>query len=299
MSSKKKTVFKGCATALITPFSKGAVDYESLDRLIEYQISEGADALVVCGTTGESATLDDDERREVIYFSVTKVAGRIPVIAGTGCNNINKAVELSKYADECGADAVMTVTPYYNKASATGLIKSFVKIADSVKIPVMIYNVPSRTGIDIPIHVYKELAQHDNICAVKEASGNIVTVEKILYSCANMLDVYSGNDDMILPVLAVGGIGVVSVVSNILPKKVHDLCAEFESRRINESAQIQLELLDIINAMFSEVNPIPVKSAVALLGACSDEMRLPLCALDAHKLNELKNVLKKYDLEIK
>lgn len=299
MSGKKKTVFKGCATALITPFSKGAVDYESLGRLIEFQISEGADALVVCGTTGEVATLDDDERRKVISFSVTKVAGRIPVIAGTGCNNINKAVELSKYAGECGADAVMTVTPYYNKASANGLIKSFTKIADNVKIPVMLYNVPSRTGIDIPIHVYKELSQHENICAVKEASGNIVTVEKILDSCADGLDVYSGNDDMTLPVLSVGGIGVVSVVSNILPKKVHDLCDTFEMGQIRKSAQIQLELLEIINAMFSEINPIPVKSAASLIGLCSNEMRLPLCELDAHKLRELIKVLKKYDFEIK
>ena len=297
MSKSKKTVFIGCATALITPFEAGSVDYKSLGRLIEYQITEGADALVVCGTTGESATLSDDERRSVISFTVDKTAGRIPVIAGTGCNNINKAAELSKYASECGADAVMTVTPYYNKASAAGLIKSFSKIADSVKIPVMIYNVPSRTGIDIPLSVYKELAEHENICAVKEASGNIVNIERIVRCCGDKLDVYSGNDDMTLPVMSVGGKGVVSVVSNILPKKVHEMCMAFIHNDREESLKIQLDLLELIDIMFFEVNPIPVKTAASIMGLCTSQMRLPLCELEKEKLLKLKETLLKYSIK--
>ncbi|MBO7148808.1 MAG: 4-hydroxy-tetrahydrodipicolinate synthase [Clostridia bacterium] len=296
MSNCKNKVFKGCATALITPFSNGKTDYESLGRLIEFQIVEKADALVVCGTTGESATLSEGERRELISYAVKKVNGRVPVIAGTGCNNISSAVSLSRYAYECGADAVMTVTPYYNKASAAGLYKSFTSIADAVKIPVILYNVPSRTGIDIPIWLYKELACHENICAVKEASGNIVTVAKILEGCDGKLDVYSGNDDMTLPVLALGGSGVVSVVSNIMPRRVHDMCACFEEGRIKESARIQLELLRLIGACFSEINPIPVKTMASLMGLCSDEMRLPLCALSDKETDALKNVMRGYML---
>ena len=296
MSNHKKTVFTGCATALITPFSGGEVDYDSLGRIIEYQINGGADAIVVCGTTGESATLSDDERREIISFSVNAAKGRIPVIAGTGCNNIGKAVTLSKYASDCGADAVMTVTPYYYKASASGLVKSFTSIADNVNIPVIIYNVPSRTGIDIPLDVYAELAHHDNICAVKEASGNIVTVEKIIEKCGDKLDIYSGNDDMTVPVMAVGGRGVISVVSNILPQNVHDICAAFDAGNIKESARLQNNLLELIGACFSEVNPIPIKTAAALMGLCKSEMRLPLCELDGVKLASLKKTLAKYGL---
>ncbi|MBQ4137401.1 MAG: 4-hydroxy-tetrahydrodipicolinate synthase [Clostridia bacterium] len=296
MSDCKKRVFKGCATALITPFSKGSIDYESLERLIEFEINEKADALVVCGTTGESATLSDDERRNLISFAVEKVNGRVPVIAGTGCNNISNAVSLSSFASECGADAVMTVTPYYNKASAAGLYKSFTAIADAVKIPVILYNVPSRTGIDIPLWLYKELAAHENICAVKEASGNIVTVASILESCEGKLEVYSGNDDMTLPVLALGGSGVVSVVSNVMPRRVHDLCRAFEEGRVRESAQIQLELLRLIKVCFSQVNPIPVKTMASLMGLCSDEMRLPLCALSDKEIDALKSVMREYGL---
>ncbi|MBQ7821390.1 MAG: 4-hydroxy-tetrahydrodipicolinate synthase [Clostridia bacterium] len=296
MNSFGKTVFNGCATALITPFSQGAVDYASLGDLIEFQIASEADAIVVCGTTGESATLSDDERRSIIAFSVDKAKGRLPVIAGTGCNNIEKAVELSRYASDVGADAVMTVTPYYNKASAAGLIKSFTAIADSVNIPVIIYNVPSRTGIDIPLDVYAVLAEHENIRGVKEASGNIVTVEKIIEKCGDKLDIYSGNDDMTVPVMAVGGKGVVSVVSNIAPKAVHDVCAAFDSGDISKSAELQSRLLELIDICFFEVNPIPVKTAASLMGLCSDEMRLPLCGLDESKLQKLKTVLKKYDL---
>jgi 4-hydroxy-tetrahydrodipicolinate synthase len=296
MSNCKNRVFSGCATALITPFCNGKIDYESLERLIEFQITEKIDALVVCGTTGESATLSEDERRELISYTVKKVNKHVPVIAGTGCNNISNAVSLSRYAYECGADAVMTVTPYYNKASAAGLYKSFTAIADAVNIPVILYNVPSRTGIDIPIWLYKELAEHENICAVKEASGNIVTVAKILEICEGKLDVYSGNDDMTLPVLALGGSGVVSVVSNILPRRVHDMCRAFDEGRVSDSAQIQLWLLRLIDACFSQVNPIPVKTMASLMGLCTDEMRLPLCALSDKEVSALRLVMREYNI---
>ena len=296
MSANKKTVFEGCASAIITPFKNGEVDFAGLGNIIEYQIQGNADAIVVCGTTGESATLNDSERRDIINFSVRKSAGRIPVIAGTGCNNINKAVELSRFASECGADAVMTVTPYYNKASASGLIKSFTAIADAVTVPVILYNVPSRTGIDIPLEVYSVLSGHQNICAVKEASGNIVSTERIIEKCGDSLDVYSGNDDMTVPVISVGGKGVVSVVSNIIPDTVHNMCMLALNGKNRESSRIQLELLELINVLFSEVNPIPIKSAMAMLGLCDEEMRLPLCGLDADKKTKLEAVLKKYGI---
>lgn len=296
MSNCKRTVFEGCATAIITPFRDGAVDRAALENIIEFQIVQGADAIVVCGTTGEAATLDDVERREVITIAVETAHGRIPIIAGTGCNNIGKAVELSRFASELGADAVMTVTPYYNKAGKSGLIKSFEAIADAVNVPVIIYNVPSRTGIDIPLEVYGALAEHENICAVKEASGNIVTVEEILEHFGDKLDVYSGCDDMILPVLSVGGRGVVSVISNIVPSKVHELCASYNAGNRKASAKLQLELLELIRACFSEVNPIPIKTAMAIMGFCENEMRLPLCELDDKKKQNLKSVLERYAL---
>ena len=288
---KKKHIFRGAATALVTPFKDGKIDYDSLHRIIEFQIDGQTDAIVVCGTTGESATLSDAERRELIAFTVEKVAHRIPVIAGTGCNNISHAAELSKYAEECGADAVMTVTPYYNKASAAGLVKSFEKIADSVNIPVMLYNVPSRTGIDIPIEVYKVLSEHKNICAVKEASGNIVTAEKIIDACGGRLDIYSGNDDVTIPIMAIGGIGVVSVVSNVMPRDVHTMCKLMKKGKLADAAALQRKLLPVCDVLFSEVNPIPVKTALSMLGLCTAEFRLPLCEMDEAKAVHMKKVL--------
>lgn len=288
---EKKRVFGGAACAIVTPFKDGKIDYDSLHRIIEFQIDGQTDAIVVCGTTGESATLSDAERRELIAFTVEKVAHRIPVIAGTGCNNISHAAELSKYAEECGADAVMTVTPYYNKASAAGLVKSFVKIADSVNIPVMLYNVPSRTGIDIPIEVYKVLSEHKNICAVKEASGNIVTAEKIIDACGGRLDIYSGNDDVTIPIMAIGGIGVVSVVSNVMPRDVHNMCKLMKKGKLAEAAALQRKLLPVCDVLFSEVNPIPVKTALSMLGLCTAEFRLPLCEMDSVKALKMKETL--------
>ncbi len=296
MQKEKKSVFEGVATAVITPFSKGKVDFESLGNIIEFQISEGADAIVVCGTTGESATLDDSEKREMIEYSVKKVSGRIPVIAGTGCNNISKAVSLSRFAGESGADAILAVTPYYNKASKDGLVKSFNAIADAAGIPVLLYNVPSRTGMDIPIDVYKALSSHENIYGVKEASGSISLAEKILNECDGNFDVYSGNDDLTLPTMAIGGKGVVSVVSNVVPARMHNMCRLALCGKTNEAGREQLALLKLIDALFSEVNPIPVKTAMHLMGLCSDEMRLPLCSLDEVKLSALKSCMAEYKL---
>ncbi len=293
-----KRVFKGCATALITPFKDSKIDYNSFEKLIEYQIDGNIDALVVCGTTGESATLSDEERKELIAFTVKAVQRKVPVIAGTGCNNISHACELSKYAESVGADAVMTVTPYYNKATPQGLIKSFATIADSVKLPVMLYNVPSRTGVDIPLDVYRVLCEHENICAVKEASGNIVTAEKILKTCGGKLDVYSGNDDMSIPVMSVGGIGVVSVLSNIFVREMHTMCHKMLSGDTEGGARLQLALLDICDVFFSEVNPIPVKTACWMLGLCENEFRLPMCRMDKSKAEKLWNVLASHGLDV-
>ncbi len=296
MSKLKKCVFKGVATATVTPFSKGSVDYDSLGKIIEFQISEGIDAIVVCGTTGESATLEDSEKRKIIEFSVNKSSGRVPIIAGTGCNNISKAVSLSKFAGECGADAVLTVTPYYNKASKEGLIKSFEEIADAAGIPVLLYNVPSRTGMDIPLEAYEILSRHENICGVKEASGSISVPERIINACGEEFNIYSGNDELTVPIISIGGSGVVSVVSNIIPSRTVNMCKlAFDGKSV-EAGREQRGILKLIDALFSEVNPIPVKTAMHLMGLCSDEMRLPLCHINPRKLSLLKKVLSEYNI---
>ena len=262
MLKNKNIVFEGVATATITPFSNGKVDFESLGKIIEFQISEGTDAIVVCGTTGESATLDESEKRSIIEYTVNKVSGRIPVIAGTGCNNISKAVSLSQFAGECGADAILAVTPYYNKASKDGLIKSFDAIANAAGIPTILYNVPSRTGMDIPMDVYKKISIHKNICGVKEASGSISLAEKILSECNNDFTVYTGNDDLTVPTISIGGKGVISVVSNIVPARMHNMCQLALNNNIIEAGREQLSLMKLIDVLFSEVNPIPVKTAI-------------------------------------
>lgn len=296
MSNSKKCVFKGVATAVITPFSKGKVDYDSLGNIIEFQISEGIDALVVCGTTGESATLEDEEKRNIIEFAVKKANGRIPIIAGTGCNNIKKAIALSKFAGSCGASGVLTVTPYYNKASREGLIRSFSEIANAARVPVLLYNVPSRTGMDIPIDVYEVLSRHEYICGTKEASGNITVAEKILNTCGDDFCVYSGNDELTVPTISIGGMGVISVVSNVVPSKMREMCRLAFEGRVEEAGAEQRRMLKLIEVLFSEVNPIPVKTAMSQMGLCSDEMRLPLCPLNDEKNAMLKSVLSEYNL---
>lgn len=292
----KKLVFEGSATAIITPFKNNAVDYDSLGSMIEYQINNKTDAIVICGTTGEASTLTDEEHRECIRFAAEKAAGRIPVIAGTGSNDTDYAIDLSKYACDAGADAVLLVTPYYNKATPKGLIKSFTAVADVINKPVILYNVPSRTGCNISLPVYKELAKHENIVAVKEASGNISAIAEIAAELGDNLPIYSGNDDQIVPILSLGGKGVISVLSNVMPKETHDICELYFKGQVKESAKIQLELLDLINALFCEVNPIPAKTACALMGMCSDEMRLPLCEMEENNKARLIAALKKHNL---
>ncbi len=292
----KKLVFEGAATALVTPFKNGTVDYEAFGKIIDNQINNKIDALVVCGTTGEASTLTDEEHRDCIKYAVERTAGRVPVIAGTGSNDTDYAIDLSKYACDVGSDAVLLVTPYYNKATPNGLIKSFTAVADKISKPVILYNVPSRTGCNISLPVYKELAKHENIVAVKEASGNISAIAEIAAELGDNLPIYSGNDDQIVPILSLGGKGVISVLSNVMPKETHDICELFFKGNVKESCKLQLDLLELINSLFCEVNPIPAKTACALMGMCSDEMRLPLCEMEENTKARLVSALKKHNL---
>ena len=276
MSKFKKSIFTGAATAIVTPFKNGVIDYESFGKIIDAQIDGGIDAIVVAGTTGEAATLTHEEHCECIKYTVEKVAGRVPVIAGTGSNDTAYGIELSKYACEVGADALLLVTPYYNKANPKGLIKNFLRTADEADKPIILYNVPSRTGCNISLPVYRELAKHERIVAVKEASGNLSSIAELFAECGDYFDIYSGNDDQIVPVMSLGGKGVISVLSNLLPAETHQLCQHCLDGNFAEAAKMQLEYLKLINALFCEVNPIPVKTAMNLLGACDIEMRLPL-----------------------
>ena len=296
MSTQKTTIFTGAAVAIVTPFKNNQVDYESLAALIERQIENSTDAIIVCGTTGESSTLTDEEHKECIRFCVEKTAGRVPVIAGTGSNDTDYAIALSKYACEVGADALLLVTPYYNKATPKGLIKHFTAIADATDKPIILYNVPSRTGVNISLPVYKELAKHDRIVAAKEASGNISAVAALAEACGNSLDIYSGNDDQIVPILSLGGKGVISVLSNVVPKDTHDIVALWNEGKTKESLALQLKYLDLINALFCEVNPVPVKTAMGLMGLCADEMRLPLCEMEENNKERLATALRNHGI---
>ena len=281
---QKKIVFEGAATALVTPFRGGQVDYDTFGRLIDWQIAGGIDALVIAGTTGEGSTLTDEEHREVLRYSVERTAGRVPIIAGTGSNDTDYAVDLSRYACEVGCDALLLVTPYYNKATPRGLVRSFLAVADAADKPIVLYNVPSRTGVNIPLSVYKELAKHERIVATKEASGNLSAVAEIEAELGDTLTVYSGNDDQIVPIMSLGGRGVISVLSNVMPRETHDMCRCMLDGDFRSAAALQLKLLKLINTLFLEVNPIPVKTACGMMGLCSDEMRLPLCEMeDVHR----------------
>lgn len=276
----KNTVFTGAATAIITPLNKSGVDYDTFEKLIEWQIAEGIDAIVVAGTTGEGSTLTDDEHKQVIKFCVDKVAGRVPVIAGTGSNDVAYAVELTKYACSVGADAVLLVTPYYNKATQNGLIKSFTAIADASTKPCILYNVPSRTGCNIKPETCAELAKHKNVVAIKEASGDISQVAAISRLCGENLDIYSGNDDQIVPVMSLGGKGVISVLSNLLPKQTSQICHDYINGNVESARKMQLKYLPLIDSLFSEVNPIPAKAAMSAMGYGEDYLRLPLTPME-------------------
>lgn len=296
MSKNKKTVFEGAAVAIITPFTNDKLDYDQLGKIIDFQIANGTDAIVVCGTTGEASTLTDEEHVEAIAYTVDRTAKRVPVIAGAGSNDTRYAIWLSREARRAGADALLQVTPYYNKATPKGLIRHFSAIADATDIPNILYNVPSRTGCNITLPVYKELAKHPNIVATKEASGNLEAVARIIEECGDDLDVYSGNDDQIEQIMALGGKGVISVLSNVMPKETHDICRMYLDGKVKESAELQAKLLELINNLFIEVNPIPVKTAMALMGYCNGEMRMPLCEMEDKNFDILKNSMKKYGL---
>ena len=292
----KKTIFKGAGVAIITPFTEDGVNYDELGRIIEDQIANGTDAIVITGTTGESSTMSDEEHKEAIRYTVEKVNKRIPVIAGTGSNETSYAIQLSKYAEEVGADGLLLVTPYYNKATQKGRIAHYTAIADAVNIPIILYNVPSRTGVTIQIPTFVELAKHPNIVAVKEASGNLSAVAKIRHAVGDALDIYSGNDDQIVPILSLGGKGVISVLSNVAPKKTHDICQLYFDGKVEESAKLQIELIDLIDALFCEVNPIPVKVAMRMLGYEAGPLRLPLCEMEPAHEEQLRQALKAHGL---
>ncbi len=296
MSKNKKTVFCGSAVAIITPFRNDKLDYEALGRIIDFQIENHTDAIVICGTTGESSTLTDEEHVEAIAFTAERAAGKVPVIAGAGSNDTRYAVWLSREAKRAGADALLQVTPYYNKATPKGLVKHFLTIADSTDLPNILYNVPSRTGCNITLPVYRELAKHPNIVATKEASGNISAIAQIAAELGDDLDIYSGNDDQIVPILSLGGKGVISVLSNVMPAETHEICRLYFEGKTGESAGLQLKLLKLINTLFVEVNPVPVKTAMNLMGYCTGEMRLPLCEMDEKNYETLKTVLAEYSL---
>ena len=290
-------IFKGIATALITPMHEdGSVDYEAFGKLIDWQIECGIDALVIAGTTGEGSTLSHDEHCEVLRFAYERIAGRVPAVAGTGSNDTAYGIELSQYACDIGYDALLVVTPYYNKATPKGLVKSFLATAEATTKPIILYNVPSRTGVNIPLSVYKELAKHERIVATKEASGNLSAIAELRAECGDSLAVYSGNDDQIVPILSLGGIGVISVLSNLMPKETHDICSLWFEGKVKESAALQLRLLDLINTLFCEVNPIPAKTAMAMLGYCTDDLRLPLCEMEDANKAKLRAVLQKHGL---
>lgn len=292
----KKIIFKGCGTAISTPFTKDGVNFEEFGKLIEFQISEGVDSIIVCGTTGESSTMTEKEKKDTIKYAIDKVNGRIPVIAGTGSNNTASAIEMSKYAESVGADALLVVTPYYNKTTQSGLVAHYKAIAESTSLPIIVYSVSSRTGVNITAETCVELSKIPNIVAIKEASGNISQVAKIAALCGDDLHIYSGNDDQIIPVLSLGGLGVISVLSNVAPKYTHDMVQNFFDGNIEKATKMQLDALDLVNSLFCEVNPIPVKEALNIVGYNYGTPRLPLVKLSEKGFERLNKSLKDFGL---
>lgn len=288
----KKPVFEGVATALITPLTPDGIDYTAFERLINWQIDEGVNALVVCGTTGESSTLTDEEHRKAIEFAVKCAGGRVPVIAGTGSNDTAYALELTEFSCKAGVDGVLAVTPYYNKATQKGLIKMYSAIADKATVPVILYNVPSRTGVNLLPETVAELAKHPNINGIKEANGNISAVAETAQLCKDSINIYSGNDDQTVPIMSLGGKGCISVLSNLLPAETALMCRKMLDGDTKSATELQLKYLPLIKALFSEVNPIPVKAAMSAMGFCENYLRMPLTQMeDAHKeilLNEMR-----------
>ena len=295
----KHTIFTGAATAIITPFNGDGIDYDAYARLIDYQLDGGISGIVVAGTTGEGSTLTDREHEELIAFSVKHIAGRVPVIAGTGSNNTAHAIERTKTACRAGADAVLLVTPYYNKTTQRGLVASFAAIADASDVPCILYNVPSRTGLNMLPETVAELSKHERICAVKEACGNISQVAKERELCGDSLDVYSGNDDQTVPVLSLGGKGVISTVGNIVPREMAEMCRLFFAGDVKGAADLQLKLLSLMNQTMIETNPIPVKAACAAMGFGKYILRLPLVPMEEDNRLKLLQLMRDLGLEVK
>lgn len=296
----KKQIFKGAATALVTPMNQdGSVNFERIESLVEEQIKAGIDALVICGTTGEKSTLRYDEHVKVIETAARAAAKRVPIIAGTGSNDTVYSVELCDDAEKAGADAFLMVTPYYNKASQNGLIAHYNYIADRVNKPIILYNVPSRTGVSIAPETYKELSKHPNIVATKEANGDLSAIAKTRYLCGDDLDIYSGNDDQIVPIMSLGGIGVISVLSNILPYETHELCWDFLNGNFADAAAAQIKYTGFINALFSDVNPVPVKTAMNLAGMDVGPFRMPLYEMNNSAIENLKAKMIECGIKIK
>ena len=292
----KPIIFKGCGTALATPFDESGINFKVFEEMIESQIENGVDALIVCGTTGESSTMTEKERKDAIKFVVDIAKKRVPVIAGTGSNNTAQAMLMSKYAEEVGADACLVVTPYYNKTTQGGLVAHYSAVASSTKLPIILYSVASRTGVNILPETCLELSKIPNIVAIKEASGNISQIAKIAELCGDNLHIYSGNDDQVIPILSLGGLGVISVLSNVAPKYSHDMCINYFDGKHDEALKMQLDSLNLISSLFSEVNPIPVKYALNLMGYDFGKPRLPLVELTDKNKVVLENEMKKMRL---
>jgi 4-hydroxy-tetrahydrodipicolinate synthase len=294
----KNTVFKGMASAMITPMHENGVDYDAFGRFIDFQIESGIHALVAVGTTGESATLESAEQREVIRFAVERAAGRVPVIAGTGANSTQRALANTRAACEVGADAVLVVTPYYNKATQNGLIDHYTAVADASTVPVILYNVPGRTGCNLLPKTVAKLAEHPNIVGIKEAAGNMAQVVELMSLCGDKIDVYSGEDALTVPILAMGGVGTISVLSNVVPKEAVSMTDAFFAGNIQEAAAMQCKLLPLIKALFSEVNPIPAKAAVSAMGFCKDYLRMPLTPMEPANRAVLYTEMRKLGIDV-
>lgn len=293
---KEKTIFQGVATAIVTPMNENGVDYDAFGRLIDWQIEQGINGLVVAGTTGEGSTLSDEEHREVLAYAVKRINGRVPCIAGTGSNDTAYAIELTKYACSIGCDAMLVVTPYYNKATQKGLVKMFNAIADASTKPIIVYNIPSRTGVNIEPATFVELAKHPRIAAIKEASGNLSKMVEEFALFDGSLDIYSGNDDQIVPTLSMGGKGVISVLSNIMPKETVAMCDAFFAGDVATAAKMQCKYLPLIQALFCEVNPIPVKAALAAMGRMEGVIRLPLTEMEEDHQEKMISIMRGFGL---
>ena len=290
------SIFKGSGVAIITPFNENGIDYEKLRELLEWHIKESTDAIVICGTTGEATTMTEQEKKDAIKFTVDVVNKRIPVIAGTGGNNTKTSIEMSLYAESVGVDGLLVITPYYNKTNAEGLIMHFKAINDAVKTPIILYNVPSRTNMNITPTTLLKLTELNNVVAIKEASGDISQVAKMKALCGDKIDIYSGNDDQIIPILSLGGIGVISVAANVIPKTVHDMCDLYLKGDCFKATKLQLDYLELMNNLFIETNPIPVKTAMNVMGMNVGELRLPLYKMNDKNEETLVQTLKKYNL---